>query len=108
MSWDDRISPAIEAHGETVTYYPVSGGSRSISAIVKRDALRSTPGAGRSVSPGLRVTVRNNATTGISTTELRRRADKLSVREMVGGDAVQRLILDVVSQDSWGMELELA
>lgn len=68
---------------ETVTYFPRSGASRQIRAVVDRSGPEQIPGVAGGSQPRIEVLVKNNSTSGIGSDELDTGGDKieLAVRE---------------------------
>jgi hypothetical protein len=93
---------------ETVTYYPTGGEARTISAIVDREEAASLPGSTHGTAPGAEISVLNNATTGISTSELNKTLDKISYPVRIGETAQARKIVAIVSQDAGMLTLRVA
>jgi len=98
---------------ETVTYYPriFSGGdsrtSRSIKAVVFRESMVNvTEDGGTTLLPMFEVHVKNDATLGISSTELDTGGDQLEFGARDGMSATKRTITRVVTQDHGMLVLE--
>jgi hypothetical protein len=82
---------------ESVTYRKRDGTTRSIFAVVAREPVEQTSaGAKRSV----RVEVRNDATLGISMSELDRGTDEIQVAADAGGTAYWMRVASVETSDS--------
>lgn len=84
--------------GETVVYRPQAGGTRTIAAIVERE-----PAAIQKAVPGaqnirLLLTVANDATRGIATSEFRPQTDRVSVAYRRGGTAEE---FQIVGEPVW-------
>ncbi len=88
--------------GETVTYYPNSGASRSITAMVLREELATVGELGDVQSQSIVVRVLNDATVGISSTEVETGGDEIGVALRLGEAAKRRAIVRVQA-DSTGM-----
>jgi len=107
MSQDLTVGGAVmmSKFGESVTYTPLNGSARVITAVVDREPPAP---AGSPVSePRIEVTVYNDATTGISTAELNTGGDMLTAAWRIGGDEQARRIVGVVQQDSGMVTLEV-
>lgn len=93
---------------EDVTYYPYGGNSRAIKALVDRDEVQPIPGTPHGISPGAEITVRNDSTYGISSSELDKNLDKISYAIRIGEVAQSRKIIAIVSVDNGMMTLRVA
>ncbi len=103
----DTASEFLTVMGEAVTYYPIGGGSREITAIVNRHGPAGLEGAPHGSAPELSINVANDATTGISSDEVDTMKDEVNVAVRIGETAQRRLITEILSQDAGMMELEL-
>jgi len=103
----NSASDFTDTFGETVTYYPASGGSREITAVVKRQPPEILEGSIRGHSPVLIVFVENDATTGIASTEIDIGGDEIQVPLRVGDTSSRRRITQIRNQDAGMLELEL-
>ena len=97
----------IEEFGETIAYVNASAISRSISAIVHRQIASPLPESGRMMRPFFQVGVANNATTGISASELDTGKDHLTFPRRVGGTAEAFTIHRILFQDDGMLWLEV-
>ena len=77
---------------ETVTYWPASGSSRSISAVV----TRSEPGR----MPVINALVMNSETEGIASDEVDTGGDKIELGKRVGESPKKLRITEILSQDA--------
>jgi len=93
--------------GETVTYYPAGGGSRSIDAIVTREPTGRLDGASHGTTQKLMITVANDSTIGISSSEIDTAKDKVSLVNRIGEAAQQRIITKISIHDHGMMNLEI-
>lgn len=94
--------------GETVTYKPLAGGSREITAVVNREGVGSVNGLPHGQGPLVTICVANNAVTGISRAELDAGGDKVSLAWRTGGAARDCAIVEPpLSEDAGMLELEL-
>ena len=96
---DDDASPA-----EEITYTPATGTARTVRALVLR---RQTADYGNSVAPVLSVSVANDATSGISSTEINVGSDTITVAERPGATAVARNMGRLLTINSAYMTIEL-
>ena len=88
---------------EPVTYYPAAGGSRSIEAIVERNAVGEVSGGN---TPMGRMMVRNSATIGISSAEFDRGGDQIGYPVNLGESASSRPVKQMPSQTTGMIILE--
>lgn len=93
--------------GETITYLPRAGGSREIQAVVNRRPPESIPAAPRGFAPLLTILVLNNAVSGISSNELDKGGDKVTVAVRIGETAQNRKISGIEMQDTAMLKLEV-
>ena len=98
----------LSTFGVTVTYYPAAGGSREISAIVTRRPPAELDGVPHGCGPELEIAVANDATTGISSSEVNKTKDQVKLAVRIGQTAQKRLVTDIISQDAGMMRLELS
>jgi len=103
----DSRADFLEVFGESVTYYPRAGGSRSITAIVNRERPETVDGAPHGSAPLLIIEVANDSTTGISSDEIDLGGDKVKLAVRIGKTTQQRVIRKILSQDEGMMKLEL-
>jgi hypothetical protein len=108
-----RVFLDTAAFAESVTYHPrlfKSGDvrtSRTISAVVIRESLSSVAeDGGESITPIFEVHVANNATTGISSTELDTGGDQIALPIRDGMAATKRAIVRLITQDEGMLVLE--
>ena len=94
--------------GETGTYYPFGGDAREIAAIVNRQEPAELDGAPHGAAPKLTIDVENDATTGISSSEVNTMKDEYKLPVRIGETAQKRLIIEILSQDAGRMKLELS
>ena len=84
---------------ETVTYYPRSGGSRSISAVLEfpgAELIGDLTGGRR---PVVDVYVKNNSSSGISSAEVNTGGDKIKVPQRYGLTANTIKIIEIAGQE---------
>lgn len=93
---------------EALTYLKVSGASRSIQGVVERnpDQKQKTPSPA-SKGPHLVVLVRNNATSGIASTEVDVGSDRITVARRYGETAVNLSVVEVIDHDAAYLRLLL-
>lgn len=91
---------------ETVVYYKRSGLSRSIKAVVQREAFEINPEDGDAIVPLFEVHVANDATTGISSEELNRGGDQIAFPTRIGQPAEKRSITRLRMHDEGMLVLE--
>lgn len=82
---------------ESVIYRPGGGDARTIDAVVHRGGRDRRVGA---ATPGIRLTVLNDATGGITPTELNSGSDRVDVAEHVGGTATARNVSRLVDEET--------
>jgi hypothetical protein len=92
--------------GEPVTYLKRNGFSRAISAVVIRQTVTVLGEDGDSVLPIFEVHVHNNNVTGISSDELNRGGDGISIPVKVGELATRRTITRLIDHDEGMLVLE--
>jgi hypothetical protein len=100
-------TPILDLYGEAVIYYPSAGGSRNITAIVDRGNVQSLGGAPAGQGQVIEIDVANDATVGISSSEVNTGGDKVAVSKRIGEAAVSRRITRIISQDAGFIRLEL-
>ena len=110
-TFDDQTetdaSVFLDTFGETVTYYPSGGGTRSIDAVVSRDPIGRLDGAPHGKTQHIVVSVANDSSIGISSSEIDTGKDKIELVYRIGETAQQRVITKIVSIDHGMMHLEL-
>ncbi|OQA02132.1 MAG: hypothetical protein BWY71_00136 [Planctomycetes bacterium ADurb.Bin412] len=96
----------LDKFGQTVTYKPAGGGSRSIQGII--DLIDAEDGSAPGTrGPQITVWVNNNATDGISAAELNTGGDKLTCSYRKGVAAIDRRIIAILDQDNEMIQLEV-
>lgn len=103
----DTAPDFLSTFGETVTYYPKAGGSREITVVVTREQPADLDGAPHGQAPRLTIAVANDATTGISSSEVDTGGDEVKLARRIGETAINRRITKLLSQDAGMIELEL-
>ena len=84
---------------EAATYYPRSGASRSIIVVIERNEIALLQGDDVTVAPQWIVHVENNATRGISSTELNKGGDQIGFPPRDGEAAARKTITELLTQD---------
>ena len=102
---EDTADEFLTAFGETITYNPSGGGSRSILAII--DQLEPGQLTNNSNAQMTTISVANNSTSGISAAEIDTGGDKVTLAIRRGETAMQRRITSIISQDAGMMTLEV-
>ena len=94
---------------ESVTYLPKGGEARAINAQVFREAPALIDGDPQPAEyPQYRVVVRNDAASGIASTEINLGGDKIRIsRRWAESGTSNRVVQYIVSQDAGMMELAL-
>ena len=103
----DSKDDFLTTFGETVVYWPRTGGSREITAIVGRDRPDDLDGVPHGQAPRLTINVANDETDGISSSEVDKGGDKVELAVKIGETAQQRRITKILYQDAGMMKLEL-
>jgi hypothetical protein len=91
---------------ESVVYYKRNGLSRTINAVVQREAFAINPEDGDTITPVFEVHVANDAATGIASNELNIGGDMLTFAVRVGKPAERRSITRLISHDEGMLVLE--
>ena len=98
----------LDNFGEPITYYPKSGGYRTITAIVEREPPAILDVSGNAVQPKLTIRIYNSATSGISSKEVDIGSDQIALPEHVGDIITRKFsLMQLVSQDSGVTQLAL-
>ena len=104
-SLEGTDSVFLDAFGESIVYKPAGGGEREIVAIVDRNPnINNAP---HGISLAMSITIANNSTTGISSSEVDTGGDKVTLAVREGETAQDRLIKSITSQDCNMMTLEI-
>lgn len=95
--------------GETITYYPSGGSSRSITGAVVRNPVTEIDAApGPINAPFAHIQVIDDSTLGIASDEINTGADEIGYKINIGDAAVsQRPIAKIVSRTGGMMTLEV-
>ncbi len=100
--------PGLQAYfGESLTYKPRAGGSRSITGMVDRTDRNLMDGTDRATIPSFVITVANLVTTGILSTEINTGGDVITVAVRDGGTAVDRRIVKVLETNGSSVTFEV-
>ena len=99
----------IDEFGESISYIKRDGTTRAIVGIVVRNVLRRIAGAPtpQPISPWIEVTVRNDATYGISTAEIDCGADAISLPRRIGESAATLQLVSIIHQDHGMVTIKL-
>lgn len=105
---DDLTTAYLNEFGETITYWPAVGDSRSILAIIDREPVESL-GIGPSANaPLYHITVANTATGGIDADEINPKLDRLTIPLNPGSTTlIQRRITRKIEADPEFLTLEV-
>jgi hypothetical protein len=93
--------------GETLTYKPRAGGSRTITGMVDRTDRNLLDGTDRAMSASFLITVANLVTTGILSTEIKVGGDMITVADRYGGTARDRAITKVLETNGSSVTFEV-
>ena len=104
---DDLAVEMLAAFGESVTYWPAGGGSRAITAVIDRNPPRELDGLPHGHTKEWIVLVANSSTTGISSSEIDCGGDKIEIPARMGEVAQKRRIVNILSQDSGAIRMEV-
>jgi hypothetical protein len=91
---------------EAVTYYKRNGLSRSINAVVQREAFAINPEDGDTITPVFEVFVANDSTKGIASDEINIGGDMLEFPQRVGQPESRRSIVRITQHDEGMLTLE--
>ena len=102
------VGPTLEGlSAKQIVYYPRSGGSRTIEAIVEYLGPQQVAGLAGGSRPQMDVYVRNNSATGISSAQVDTGGDKLDVPLRYGKSAKKVRINEVIAQDKAMLKLRV-
>lgn len=104
---EDTVSQFLDEFAEDIKYLPAGGGQREIRAIIDREPPTDLDGAPHGQAPRCTITVANNSTTGISSSEIDTGGDKVELAMRMGETVQQRRITKIASQDAGMMTLEV-
>ncbi len=91
---------------ESVVYYKRNGLSRTINAVVVREAFAINPEDGDTITPVFEVHVANDSTKGIASDEINIGGDMLAFAVRVGKAVERRSIVRLMSHDEGMLVLE--
>jgi hypothetical protein len=99
----------LNQYGESITYWPLSGDSRSINAIINRSPLEVYDAAGGTVVLyPMSIRVYADSTTGISPSELNTGGDEIELLERVDDtETTRKTVMVLQSQTSGVLTLAL-
>lgn len=87
--------------GESITYWPRGGGSRSINAIVDREPPAIYDASGNAVMPKAVIRVNNSCRSGISSREVDNGGDEVEMPLNIGDQLPKRMsVMVMTAQDS--------
>jgi hypothetical protein len=103
--FDDSLAAAAESFfllpgAETVTYFPVSGASRRIKAVVTRSEAEPIAAIAGGARPVFEVLVKNDSAEGIASDLLDTGGDKIKMGKRVNNRPQQLRILEILNQDA--------
>ncbi len=98
----------VDQFGESITYWPFGGGSRSVNAIIERNPPAIFNASGDAVMPTATLRVFNSATTGIASSEVDTGKDEIEMLLNVGDSLTRRFsLMTLLAQDSGVTHLAL-
>lgn len=103
----DSVAGILATLSELIKYLPSGGGQREILAVVTREQPEKLGGAPHGRTPKVTISVANDSTTGISSSEINTGADKVELALRIGQTVQQRRIANILSQDHGFLELEI-
>jgi len=92
---------------EQIVYMPGGTGSRAIMAIVDREEPTELEGGAGAQSTLTYITVANDSTAGISSSEVNLNADKVEISTKIGQVVREKRIIGLIYQDAGMMKLEI-
>jgi hypothetical protein len=92
---------ALEVFGEQIIYVPAGGGSRNILAIIDREGIDALPGIAAVNAPVKYITVANDTTEGISSSEFNAGGDMAII------DDKSRKLVKITSEDAGMITIEV-
>jgi len=101
----DGMNMLLTLRGESIVYYPVSGSSRTILALVDRVGPQDIPELPEGTTEAFRINVLNDATLGISSAEINLRKSKVGLPRRLGLSNQTRVILAIENQN--GAKLQI-
>ena len=97
----------VNSAGEDIVYKPKAGGTRAIKAVVTRFPPAVIDGAPQGTAPKVEIHVVNSTTIGISSNEIDRGGDMVTIAKLISETPADRPIVKVLSQDAGMMKLEI-
>ena len=97
----------LDEFSEDIIYLPAGGGSREIRGIVNREMPEDIPGAPHGNTPVLTVSTANDATAGISSSELNTGGDRITIDVRAGKVATNRKVTRLLAEDAGMIKVEL-
>lgn len=104
---DSGLARMLALYGETIVYVPYGGSERSISAVVRRVPTSLVGPTNAYAAASILVTVANNATSGISSSELNLGQDNIKVAQRPGQAQESRPVARVVQVNDSLLQLEV-
>ena len=92
---------------EEVEYFPHTGASRRIKALVDRNPNQTIPGMERGSGFHIVITCANSATAGVDSSTVEKGLDTIGVAPRIGMAEQQRVIERIISQDDVLLTLHL-
>jgi len=92
---------------ETITYFPASGVSRQIKAVVERPGPEQLGDFSGGQRESIEILVKNNNTGGIASTEVDTGGDKVQIGARVNRRPVMMRIAEILDQDAGMMKLKV-
>lgn len=93
--------------GESVTYTPLGGTARTITAIIDRQEVSTINGSEPQRQMVITVVVANDATLGIASSAINLGGDTITLPVRYGNTATQRRIARIIDHDQGALTLEL-
>jgi len=103
----DNADELLTAFGETVYYLPNGGGSREILGIIDYEGVSALSGTPFGTGPAINVTVKNDDTDGISTSEIDIGKDLITISTRIGKATENRRLVSIISEDAGMVTLEV-
>jgi len=103
----DTAADFLTMFAESITYIPRGGDQRQITGIIDREGAAGLPGAPAGNAPLCMITVANDSSSGISSSEIDKGGDKIKYSLRKGETAQERKIVKIISQDAGMMTLEV-
>jgi hypothetical protein len=90
---------------ETVTYFPRSGSSRQIRAVITRPGAEQMAGVAGGSAPQFEVLVKNDSASGIASDELDTGGDKVELAGRDGKKPEQVRLIELLNHDAGHCEI---